>query len=140
MFSSEHEAIELQYLIFRTFSMIKKNADSIFRKHNLTGAQVGVLSRLPEEVGKPMNKLGEELWCDVSNITGVVERLEKNGLVWRNTNPEDRRVSLICITEMGKKSLSETLPEHERVLLDHFGKLTPDERKTLIKLLHKLTD
>ncbi len=140
MSSSKHEAIELQYLIFRTFSKIKKHADSIFRKHNLTGAQVGVLSRLPEEVGKPMNKLGEELWCDVSNITGVVERLEKNGLVWRNTDPGDRRVSLICITEIGKKSLSKTLPEHERVLIGHFGKLTPDERKTLIKLLHKLTD
>lgn len=140
MNSFRNEAIELQYLIFRTFSIIKKQADSIYRKHNLTGAQVGVLSLLSEKVGKPMNKLSDELWCDVSNITGVVDRLEKNGLVWRSSNPEDRRVNLICITEMGKKSLSETLPENEQVLIDHFGKLNSDERTTLIKLLRKLTE
>lgn len=44
-----------------------------------------------------MNKISEELWCDVSNITGVVDRLEKQGLVWRTPHPDDRRVSLIGI-------------------------------------------
>ena len=134
------EAVEIQYLIFHVFSILKKRADSIFKKHGLTGAQVGVLTRLSERHGKPMNKLGEELWCDVSNITGVVDRLEKQGLVCRDPHPEDRRINLIRITTKGKEALAETLPEHENALINQVRKLSPDERKTLIKLLNKIIE
>lgn len=134
------EIIRIQYLIFKVFSVFKKKADRTFRKHGLTGAQVGVLTCLHEQEGKKMNKISEELWCDVSNITGVVDRLEKQGLIDRSNLPEDRRVSLINITPKGKEKLAETLPEHEKYLIDQIGKLTPEERRTLIKLLKKIID
>lgn len=132
------ESIQIQQLIFNLFSVIKKQADSIFRKHGLTGAQVGVLTRLSETAGKPMNKLSQELWCDVSNITGVVERLEKQNLVWRSTHPEDRRINLIGLTSRGRTALKDTLPEHEAALIERISRLSPEERQTLITLLTKL--
>ncbi|MFZ5644894.1 MAG: MarR family winged helix-turn-helix transcriptional regulator [Bacillota bacterium] len=132
------ESVKIQYLIFQAFSVLKKKADTVFRKHGLTGAQVGVLTRLSEIEGKPMNRISEELWCDVSNITGVVDRLDKQGLVWRTAHPEDRRVSLISITPKGKNALAETLPEHEKYLAERINKLSSDERKTLINLLKKI--
>lgn len=132
------EAIELQFLIFKVFTILKKKTETVFRKHNLTGAQVGVLSRLSEDAGKPMNKLSEELCCDVSNITGVVDRLEKQGLVLRTQSSEDRRVTLIGITEKGKEALSETMPEHEEVLVNRFAKLSANERTMLLQILRKL--
>ena len=134
------ESVEIQYLVFKVFSVLKKKADSIFKKHGLTGAQVGVLSRLIEKKGKPMNKISEELWCDVSNITGVVDRLEKQGLVRRATHPDDRRIYLVSITSKGKKALAKTIPRHEKVLIDRIQKLSPEERKTLIKLLNKIIE
>lgn len=134
------ESVRIQHLIFEAFSVLKKKADSIFRKHGLTGAQVGVLTRLSELEGKPMNKISEELWCDVSNITGVVDRLEKQGLVWRTSHPDDRRISLVGITPKGKEALAETLPEHEQVLIGRIQKLSPEERKTLVELLKKIIE
>lgn len=134
------ESVEIQYLIFKTFSILKKKADGIFRKHGLTGAQVGTLTRLSEKEGKPMSKISEELWCDVSNITGVVDRLEKQNLVWRAPCRDDRRISLIGITYKGKEALGKILPDHEEALIDRIGKLSPEERKTLISLLKKIND
>lgn len=99
---------------------------------------MGVLTRLNEQEGKPMNKIGEELWCDVSNITGVVDRLEKQGLVRRTAHPDDRRISLITITPKGKEVLAGTLPEHEQALIQRLSNLSPEERKTLAELLKKI--
>lgn len=138
MMQLRNESVEIQHLIFEAFSVLKKKADSIFRKHGLTGAQVGVLTCLSEQEGKPMNKISQELWCDVSNVTGVIDRLEKQGLVWRTPYPNDRRVNLIGITPKGKAALAETLPEHEKVLIERIKKLSSDERKTLVKLLSKI--
>src|SRR2546423_15158611 len=42
----------------------------------------------------PMNELAETLWCDASNGTGIVDRLEPRGLVERRPSPDDRRVKL----------------------------------------------
>lgn len=135
-----NESVEIQHLIFEAFSVLKKKADHIFRKHGLTGAQVGVLTCLSHQKGKPMNKISEALWCDVSNITGVVDRLEKQGLVWRTPHPNDRRVNLVGITPKGKEALAETLPEHEQVLIERIKILSPEERKTLTELLKKIID
>lgn len=134
------ESVKILYLIFQTFSILKKKADGIFRKHGLTGVQVGTLTRLSEQEGKPMGKISEELWCDISNITGVVDRLEKRGLVWRTPGPNDRRVSLIGITPKGKDALTKILPEHEKALADKISKLSAEERAALIKLLKKIIE
>lgn len=133
-----NQSVQIQQLIFNVFAIIKKQADSIFRKHNLTGAQVGVLSRLSETEGKPMNKISSELWCDVSNITGVVDRLEKQNFVWRTAHPEDRRINLIGLTRQGRTALSETLPEHETALIERINILSAEERQALINILTKL--
>jgi DNA-binding MarR family transcriptional regulator len=140
MLPARDDAVAIQYLIFKAFSLLKKKADASFKKRGLTGAQVGVLTRLSEQEGKPMNKLSEELWCDVSNITGMVDRLEKQGLVWRKQHPNDRRINLIGITPRGKAALGEALPEHEELLAARITKLTAAERKTLMKLMQKIVE
>src|SRR5205823_3780422 len=50
----------------------------------------------------PMNELAETLWCDASNVTGIVDRLEARGLVERRPSPDDRRVKLLCLTDEGE--------------------------------------
>ncbi len=133
------ESIQLQYHIFKVFNQVKKEADSIFKEHGLTGAQVGVLARLRDTDGKPMGMLGAELWCDVSNITGIVDRLEKQGLVERTAKPGDRRINLIRITPKGREALSTVLPEHENALVERMKRLSAEERAELSQLLEKLS-
>lgn len=48
-----------------------------------------------------MSALAETLFCDASNVTGIVDRLEARDLIERRDNPRDRRMKLIALTEDG---------------------------------------
>jgi DNA-binding MarR family transcriptional regulator len=49
----------------------------------------------------PMSALAERLFCDASNVTGMVDRLEARGLLERRDDPRDRRVKRIALTDGG---------------------------------------
>ncbi len=49
----------------------------------------------------PMSALAERLFCDASNVTGMVDRLEARGLLERRDDPRDRRVKRIALTDDG---------------------------------------
>jgi DNA-binding MarR family transcriptional regulator len=50
----------------------------------------------------PMGDLAETLYCDASNVTGIVDRLETRGLVERRSAPNDRRVRVLALTPSGE--------------------------------------
>lgn len=70
-------------------------------RHELTPQQVGLLRMLGEPVS--MRELAEDRSCDPSNITGLVDRAERLGLVTRSPNPRDRRVRMLELTEEGRR-------------------------------------
>jgi DNA-binding MarR family transcriptional regulator len=49
-----------------------------------------------------MSELAQALFCDNSNVTGIVDRLEERGLVRREAAEGDRRVKLLVLTEEGE--------------------------------------
>ena len=49
----------------------------------------------------PMSALAERVYCDASNVTGMVDRLEARGLLERRDDPRDRRVKRIALTDEG---------------------------------------
>ena len=51
---------------------------------------------------RKMSELADALFCDNSNVTGIVDRLEQHGLVRRESAEGDRRVKLIVLTEKGE--------------------------------------
>ena len=108
--------------------------------HDLSGAQARLLALVAAEP-RPMSKLALVLHCEPSNITGLVDRLERNGLVERRVDPHDRRVKQIAPTEAGLRLADEVradlsfaaeplagLDRTERVALrDLLRKMSPDE-------------
>ncbi|MGY0498512.1 MarR family winged helix-turn-helix transcriptional regulator [Nocardia sp. FBN12] len=69
---------------------------------NLTASQgkaLTVLRRGPVAMRALANRLG----CDASNVTGIINRLEKRGLVQREASPSDRRVTNLVITPEGER-------------------------------------
>jgi DNA-binding MarR family transcriptional regulator len=61
-----------------------------------------------------MSVLAGYLACDASNVTGLVDRLEGRGLVERRSAEHDRRVKLLCLTELGaevRRRLMERMAE-----------------------------
>ena len=74
---------------------------SIAQEFDLAPQQAGALRMLVEPT--PMHELAKALHCDRSNVTGIVDRLEKRGLVRRDADADDRRVKLLVLTEEGDR-------------------------------------
>jgi DNA-binding MarR family transcriptional regulator len=67
----------------------------------LTPPQLFALRSLEPEQPVPMRALAEALHCDSSNVTGLVDGLEAQGLVERREAEHDRRVRMLVVTERG---------------------------------------
>ena len=76
--------------------------DDAAAAHGLSGAQARLLGLVVTEP-RPMSRLAHVLRCEPSNVTGLVDRLEKHGLVERRPDPQDRRVKLIAPSEAGRE-------------------------------------
>ena len=87
----------------------------------------------------PQRGLADVLHCDPSHITGIVDRLEKRGLVERAVDPDDRRIKNISVTDAGRQLRTEMEARlYEKVPgLDNLSK---EEQRQLNSLLTKMTE
>jgi DNA-binding MarR family transcriptional regulator len=76
---------------------------------DLSVPQLLALRALDPDVPQPMNRLACAMTCDNSNVTGLVNRLEKRGLVERRADPNDRRVRMLALTDEGRRVRAEVL-------------------------------
>lgn len=108
----------------------------VAHEFELSAPQLNVMRMLEPGVTLPMSALADALYCDPSNITGIVDRLEARELIERQTDPEDRRVKRIVITRKGARL-------RERVLARLYEppaalqRLSKPEQHQLAHLLHK---
>jgi DNA-binding MarR family transcriptional regulator len=94
-------AIEAWRLFGELFWRARPKMIAIWRELGLNPPQ-GLVLRLLDEP-RPMGELAAAMYCDNSNITGLIDRLEERGLVERQPAPGDRRVKLIVPTDEGER-------------------------------------
>jgi DNA-binding MarR family transcriptional regulator len=85
-----------------------------------------------------MSQLSKRLMVTNGNLTSLIERLVREGLVKRETSPADRRTQIVRLTAAGKRSLDAMTPQHQRWIDSLFAELTPGEQTRLYDLLGKL--
>lgn len=132
-------------LALDTFIKFTRANDSLgarLQHHGTTGSltmsQFGVLEALyhlgpmcPGEISSKLLKSG-------GNITLVIDNLEKQGLVSRERDNEDRRMVTVSLTEAGRELISRLLPEYVKSIVEELSSLTPEEQETLGQLCRKL--
>jgi MarR family transcriptional regulator, organic hydroperoxide resistance regulator len=91
--------------VYRLIVQLSRKVTSEFEEQlaqlDLTAPQAQLLRQLEEPL--PMVGAAERLHCDPSNITGIVDRLERRGLVERKTAAGDRRVKQLELTDEGRQ-------------------------------------
>jgi DNA-binding MarR family transcriptional regulator len=92
-------------------------------RRKLNARQFWALQHLSEHEGRPMVELGQLLLTDKSNVTGIVDRLEKEGLALRTTSAADRRVMLITLTPKGRRLRDAVNARHEALIEELIGPL-----------------
>jgi DNA-binding MarR family transcriptional regulator len=127
------------WIRFLRFNLVanKKLQDSL-EELGLTPPQFYVLATLGYAGGLPFGDIGEKMMVTVSNLTGIVDRLEQKGLVTRERDSDDRRVIRVKLTEKGTKLYKNTIPLFEKCISQFFSPLNKAQQKELASLLRKL--
>lgn len=136
---SENTDALLVYNVLRTHSALTPYIDRGLRELNLTGAQFNALLVLRDAgvEGVPLSEIGRLLVVTKANVTGLIDRLEREGMVQRDSH-SDRRVTLAKLTEKGATLLEAALPRHQQLLAELLTGLSVEEKEQLIGLLTRL--
>jgi DNA-binding MarR family transcriptional regulator len=104
---------------------------------DLTPPQYQTLRCLWEQDRQPFKDLAASNGCTRPTMTGIVDTLEKNGLVTRQPNPDDRRSLLVTLTQKGI-ALEGSTPDLDRIYAKCCVGLSAEEFQQLGSLLEKL--
>ena len=134
-----------EVLALDTFIKLTRATDSLLSRlarrntlARLTTSQFGALETLYHLGPMCQSVLGEKLLKSGGNITLVVDNLEKNGLVYRDRNPEDRRFITVSLTEAGRQLIEQVFPGHVNAITQEMNNLTAEEQQELGDLCRKL--
>jgi DNA-binding MarR family transcriptional regulator len=91
--------------IMRVQQILQSSVDAALRPHGLTFARYEALVLLvfSRQGSLPMNVMGQRLQLHPTSVTNIVDRLQADHLVERNSHPTDRRTTLVTITEAGRQ-------------------------------------
>ena len=134
------EALRTWLRLLSCETVIEQQLRSLFRtEFAVTLPQFDVLSEL-ERAGKKMtmSELSKELMVSNGNVTGVIDRLERNALVSRTRAEHDRRIQYIQLTTKGRKQFSKMAKDHERWLDDLLSGMSVNDLTSLQRLLLKM--
>lgn len=128
--------------IFKLDNMLRRMGNRIAGVLGATQQQWAVLAILAEgsSTGLPLSELGKSLDVTKGNITGLIDRMERDGLAKRKDDPKDRRVIRAVITPRGRKILRDIQPVKDQWGQRLFQGFSAKDKKELASLLNRLTD
>jgi MarR family transcriptional regulator, 2-MHQ and catechol-resistance regulon repressor len=137
---NEEEVLTLNAFIkmMRASESVNNRLNRHLAENNLTLSQFGTLEVLLHLGPLNQRTIGEKLLKSGGNVTMVIDNLEKSGLVYRKPDPNDRRASLVHLTDKGKSLIEEFFPQHLAKIKYEFSVLTKEEKLQLADICKKL--
>lgn len=135
------EELNLKALIAlsRCSQSVHKREYTTIKEGGLTVSQFAVLEVLYHRGDLRVCEILDKILATGGNMTVVIDNLVKDGLVSRCSDPSDKRVNLIRITEKGRDLIQGIFPKHIQNINGIFSVLTDDEKRNLISVLKKLS-
>jgi DNA-binding MarR family transcriptional regulator len=134
--------------LLRTGDEVFRVTENNYARHGLSQGRFGVLMLLkkrsaPTAAGGGEHCLTPAALADAAGVTratmtGLIDTLERDGLVKRVRDANDRRMMSVNLTPKGWKFLGKILPTHFRDMSEIMSPLKESERKTLVRLLNKI--
>jgi DNA-binding MarR family transcriptional regulator len=140
--------------LLRTGDEVFHVTENNYASHGLSQGRFGVLMLLKRSSTAPTAaesgehclpagpltpaELAEAAGVTRATMTGLIDTLERDGLVKRVRDANDRRMMSVNLTPKGWKLLGKILPLHFRGMAEIMSPLKESERKTLVRLLNKI--
>ena len=134
-----------ELLIERQLTLLLRRVQHM---HGLTAADgveldrsgYGIMSRIADSGPQRLSALAHAFGLDPSTITRQVQSLESSGLLERSRDPQDRRASLLTLTQAGRDVLGSTRRQRVQRLRDAMAAWSPEERLTFGRLLEDFNE
>ena len=127
--------------ISRIAALVDQAMDRVLEPHGLTGGDFVVLAALRRS-GTPYQltptALSRSMMVSSGGTTKRLDRLEARGLIRRDPDPTDRRGTLVTLTNAGLATIDTVASEHAQNEKRLVATLSPNQRKTLTRLLREL--
>ncbi len=124
--------------ILYLYTESRRVTKELARQVDLTGPQLTVLKMLEGLGDISLSELSERIRAQNSTVTGIIDRMEREGLVVRTRSTEDRRVVRIKLTEKGSKIARAITVEPMEIFRGALESLSPGETRDLLKILTKI--
>jgi DNA-binding MarR family transcriptional regulator len=134
------EIVQLMFVLRSTAQRANEAASDWLAPYGLSATTYNVLAFLgaSPQSSLPLATLTAHLHTRATNVTAIVDSLERRKFVRRVPNPDDRRSTLAVLTSLGRATLREAMPVQHAMLQDIFAPTTPAERKALIAFLVRI--
>ena len=127
--------------LLRTAETLWNGSRIFFAQWDLSPSQFNILNLIGDSVeGVTQIELSRQLIMHRSNVTGLVDRLEKRGLIERQANPNDRRAHQVVLTPSGRKLLAQILPAYYKAAEQIWGDFPITQARKLAADLQKLAE
>ena len=138
----EAGAVEATLVLLRVASDVFEGMGAHLARHGVSQGRFLVLMLLDrpcvEDAMLP-SEIAEKLGVTRATVTGLLDGLEKDGLISRQNHPEDGRAFRIELTLGGRAFLAQLLPDHYRRIAGLMTHLDKAERRRLVELLCKVS-
>ena len=120
-------------------SILKRTDDIDTAGMGLTSPQVGVLRELVTTNGMSLKELSKRLGLAHSTVSGIVDRLERDNLVYRQVDPDDKRITRIYAAQQVLDYMDRTVyTRRGSVVAQALQQATPEEREQIMTAIQKL--
>lgn len=133
------DAINAYVAIRRTNDELHRFVSKKLAQWGLSVPKYGVLKQLYDHEPCTLSELSGSIFSGNSNMTTLIDRMEKDGLVKRTDDSRDRRIKKVLLTEKGREIVPKIIPEYRSFLHQMMIQcVTPDEQRQLMELLSKI--
>jgi len=130
--------IESEKNLRRISGIIKRNGRKILKNYPITSPQFVALQWVIDRENLTIGELSKKIGLAFSTTTDLVDRMERNGLVQRVRDTDDRRVVRIVALEKGKSIIKEVISKRQQYLGEVLNNLSTEEKETISRSLNTL--
>ncbi|MEP6662940.1 MAG: MarR family transcriptional regulator [Verrucomicrobiota bacterium] len=136
---NDHPRYQALLQLLRSAESVWNASRVFFEQWNISSSQFNILNLLYlKPKGSTQIELSRELITHRSNVTGLVDRLEKRGLLQRKDSSTDRRAYKVVLTKAGEKLVAQILPDYYAAAEKVWSDLPLSRTAQLIRDLEKL--
>jgi len=128
---------EVCYKLNKSSMLYKRIMSKHLERLNITYAQLMVLKVINEEPGITAKEILQQMDTDKATLSGVLARLERDQLVYREVNPKDKRVQNIYVTEGSEELCSQVAVIEQACVSDMMAGISKEEVDIFVSILDK---